>query len=579
MARSRPVYRIHPSIGVARVGDSDDYYLAPESVGGLPVNPSGRPFLPEDFRDADGRLRRQGARFEIYRYENGDVGVPVRPGADGVERIEWTVHLANKKAAWYQFIVSAGSRGYAPDHPLRNAAATSDEERTALIIDPGPRTVRGPNQRIELSRAENPGGYPMTFPPDGLEPAQIDSLGGLRSDAESRLIVLGGYGNSGCIPGPDGRPAPLEDYANNDGWFDDTADGPVRARLVLTDGRTVEVDHPAWVAVAPPRYAPELINIVTLYDTMYDAAVRGMQARPDIFSAGRWQPDFRPSFADDILPIIERIQRYAWVSAIPPHAHDLDIAKLGDPDPRWRALREFYLSVLRPPDAPNLESSPDHGMPLMPLLCGDNCFAPGPPLSSFLTLTQTQFFYMQQWAGGIFDPAPRPPLAPADALDRAALEQCVGGAFSPGIEVTWISRDTRIYAEPLRIRAKRHVRPPLSLGQDFADGLEPGDLCKYMALPWQADFNECSQEEAGSRFAYWWPVQRPDYVFTERGDELAQVAWVGTDADQTAPDYLKFADLREMVDSWAELGFVVNVGSEQQPRFVEVARRSQRSVP
>lgn len=578
---SRPVYRIHPSMGVARVGDSDEYYLPPEAAGALPVNPDGRPFRPRDFRDAGGFLRRQGARFEVYRYDDDNSkGVPVRPGAGGVERIEWTVHLANKKAAWFEFIVSAGSRGYAPDHPLRNPGVVADAARQELIIDPGPRTLRGPGESVEFSRTENPDGYKMTFPREVLQPAQIDSLGGLRTDSQSRLIVLGGYGNSGCIVGPDGRPASLEDYANNDGWYDDTADGPVRARLLLSDGSAVEVDHPAWVAVAPPRYAPELINIVTLYDTMFDAAVRGMEARPDIYRAGRWQRDFRPSFADDVLPIIERIRRYPWVSAIPPHAHDLDIARLGSTDQQWRPLREFYLSFIRPPDAPNLESSPDHGMPLMPMLCGDNCFAPGPPQSSFLTLTHTQFFYLQQWAEGNFDPEPRPAPAPAAALDRAALEQCVGGAFSPGIEVTWISRDTRIYAEPLRIRAAPDMHPPLSLGQDFSRGLEPGDLTKYMALPWQADFNECSQEEAGSRFAYWWPVQRPDYVFVENGDDdMAQVAWVGTDADQSAPDYLKFADLHLMVERWSRLGFVVNTRSERDPRFVEVERKLHRSPP
>jgi hypothetical protein len=570
---SDPVYRIHPAIGAARVGDSDHYYLAPEAAGALPVNPDGRPFAREDFRDADGHLRRQGARFEVFRYDGDGDGVPVRPGTGGVARIEWTVHIANKKAAWYDFIVSAGSRGHAPDHPLRNPGVVGDTERQALIIDPGPRTLTGPDQAAEFSRDQNPDGYPMTFPQGAFEPAPLNSLGGLRTDSESRLIVLGGYGNSGCVVGPDGRRPPLEDYANNDGWFDDTGDGSVRARLVLDDGSCVEVDHPAWVAVAPPRYAPELINVVTLYDTVFDAAVRGMDARPDIYRQDRWQQDYRPSFVDDVLPIIERIGRYPWVSAIPPHAHDLEIAKLRDPDPRWRAMREFYLSFIRPPDAPNLESSPDNGMPLMPMLCGDNCFVPGPPQASFLTLTHTQFFYLRQWADGVFEPGPGPAIAPAARLDRAALEQCVGGAFSPGIEVTWISRDTRIYSEPLRIRAARDVQPPLSLGQDFVRGLEPGDLCKYMALPWQADFNECSQEQAGSRFAYWWPVQRPDYVFIERGDTLGQVAWVGTDGDQNAPDHLKFADLHEMVANWSRLGFVFNTGTEQEPRFVEIDRQ------
>ena len=33
-------YAIHPAIGVARVGNSpESYYLAPDSIGGLPTEP------------------------------------------------------------------------------------------------------------------------------------------------------------------------------------------------------------------------------------------------------------------------------------------------------------------------------------------------------------------------------------------------------------------------------------------------------------------------------------------------------------------------------------------------------------
>src|SRR5258706_14587410 len=34
----------------------------------------------------------------------------------------------------------------------------------------------------------------------------------------------------------------------------------------------------------------------------------------------------------------------------------------------------------------------------------------------------------------------------------------------------------------------------LSQTNDFASGLQPGDLTKYMSVPWQADFNECSTQ-------------------------------------------------------------------------------------
>ncbi len=33
-----PIYKVFPAIGVARVGNSEEYYLAPETTGGLPDN-------------------------------------------------------------------------------------------------------------------------------------------------------------------------------------------------------------------------------------------------------------------------------------------------------------------------------------------------------------------------------------------------------------------------------------------------------------------------------------------------------------------------------------------------------------
>ena len=35
------VFKIHPAIGVARVGSSDAFYVAPETTGGLPTDRQG----------------------------------------------------------------------------------------------------------------------------------------------------------------------------------------------------------------------------------------------------------------------------------------------------------------------------------------------------------------------------------------------------------------------------------------------------------------------------------------------------------------------------------------------------------
>jgi hypothetical protein len=565
------IYKIHPSIGFARVGNSEEYYLAPETAGGLPILPGGGVFTPPDFRDADRRMRRQGARFEVFRYDEHrpSRGSAVRPGRDGVARIEWTVHLANKKPIWYQFLANAGEAGYAPDHPLRNAAVRDPAERVRLIIDPGPRTLTDRGQRAEFSRFDNPHGYPMTFPPEELRPRRIDSLGGIRTDDEGRLVVLGGYGASGSS-----APQPvIVDYANNDAWWDDVSDGPVTARVILEDGSAVDVDDGAWAVVGPPRFAPQLVNLVSLYDTMFDVAVREFGTRPDIFADSLWNRDYRPSWEREVRPIVERAHHYQWVVAIPPHPHNFEFDKLADPDPRYNPLRAFYLELVRPPDRPNLLVSADTGLTMMPYLAGDNVLDTGTLASNYLTLTATQYFFLQQWADGKFGiGAVGHDEGGGATVDRAALENAVGGAFMPGIEVTWISRNPAIYEAPFRIRRKRDVRPPLSLGQDFAEGLEPGDLGKYMAVPWQADFNECAHQPIGDRVFWWWPVQRPHFVYVRRGAGLKQVAWVGSDVDQNAADYIQFPDDIQMVEHWQQLGFVFNEGTRDKPRFVEVER-------
>ena len=91
--------KIHPAIGVARVGDSEhSFYIGPERAGGLPTEPEGGAPV-EHFKDAAGALRRQAARFRIYA---GDAEIVVGGELEGqrVVDIVWTVHLANKKSSF-----------------------------------------------------------------------------------------------------------------------------------------------------------------------------------------------------------------------------------------------------------------------------------------------------------------------------------------------------------------------------------------------------------------------------------------------------------------------------------------------
>src|SRR5205085_9049422 len=90
----------------------------------------------------------------------------------------------------------------------------------------------------------------------------IVDLGELRLEDEGYLIVLGGHGTSGSTATP---PVAIDEYANNDTWFDDAGDGSIKARLQFGDGTTVDADA-AWLLVGPPRFAPGIDNVVRLYD-------------------------------------------------------------------------------------------------------------------------------------------------------------------------------------------------------------------------------------------------------------------------------------------------------------------------
>lgn len=361
----RKTFRIHPAIGIARLGNSPtSFYLCPETPAGLPqecdddgnpsTGPDGMtPVLVEQFKDAQGRVRRQAARFQVFVYdEESPEGRPLRIG-DPVEGggnsgtlvdIQWRVHLANKKASSYEFQQLEGEHGHLSGHPRRNAHITGSA-RQRLVIDPGPRLVNGTDRRRTAFDRSGDGVMATRFPPENLAPHGIDTLGDLLVDNAARLLVLGGHGRSGSeLIGP-GNPS-LQDYANNDGWYDDTSDGPVMARLVMYSQevgrqRFVDVEYPAWVIVGYPRFVPEILDIVTLEDVMEDMFLREMALDTGIFgkidsfaepqqidSADpealrfwhtqrlEWNRELRPWFWRDIWPILFRPNEFNYLTNV-----------------------------------------------------------------------------------------------------------------------------------------------------------------------------------------------------------------------------------------------------------------------
>ena len=226
--------RIHPAIGVARLGNSpQEYFIGPE-IPGVYQYPEG------GFRDADNCLKRQGARFRIFGYDEHDrtVGEITEEEA----KIEWWVHLKNTKAVGRKF---AGVLHPAEEQRNRKWLKAGNDENQ-LILDPKVQTVAKRKAETRLLCEEFMG---ARFAP-ALELGRLLYEGGT-----GRLLVLGGSGRAGT-PHPHLYTLDAGDFANHDGWFDDTSDGVVTAKVVLGSGRKIYV-KPAWLIVAPPKFAPE----------------------------------------------------------------------------------------------------------------------------------------------------------------------------------------------------------------------------------------------------------------------------------------------------------------------------------
>jgi len=87
--------RIHPSIGIARIGNSPSAFFIGPELPGEPLRPRG------GYKDAQGRIKRQAARFRLFGYDARGKFVQEITTRDA--HMTWTVHLANKKAAWRMF--------------------------------------------------------------------------------------------------------------------------------------------------------------------------------------------------------------------------------------------------------------------------------------------------------------------------------------------------------------------------------------------------------------------------------------------------------------------------------------------
>src|SRR5215217_3388701 len=137
-----PVYKIHPAIGIARLGEASTFFIGPETPGLRPtVDESGFELPP--YKEG-GKIKPQAARFHIFEYVDkgsGDYVSSREISLDDkdVTKFVWTVHLANKKASFFKFKGLEGaertsSRG-------RRNKPLSELDPHKLEIDPKPRST------------------------------------------------------------------------------------------------------------------------------------------------------------------------------------------------------------------------------------------------------------------------------------------------------------------------------------------------------------------------------------------------------------------------------------------------------
>lgn len=519
---------IYPAIGIARVGNSPDGYFLGATIPGQPATDT------DDFRDKEGRIKRQAAKFYVYALDK-EGNVLGELNADHDVEIDWRVDVANKKSAWYNFDISldiptAAGKYDLDGNPTPNGLPVLSQARNQEFVgeDRKQLMIEARAQRIS-GRNSNPDGTKYHLKGEigqGKRRSEV-FLGELRTDEQARLIFLGGKGHSGSFNGKR-----LSTFANNQGWFDDTSDGPVDASVKLPDGRVLHAEG-AWVVTAPPNFAVGVQAFSTGYELITDLASR---MHPQLIKK-------KPAFYADIYPVLKHLNINQWVNAGVSRefgwgsAYDFGdealIAKLKDPSEANRPFRQTIFESFRNPDFKVMEPQ------AWPPLYGDamtfNINSTNP--RNWFAITTLKYNYLRQWAKGQFtiDDAPQSktweelsPTEQANGLTEAALEETLGGPFHPGCEFTWPMRHASMYKsdQPYRIKRRNNAKEDygVAISQRIAlapggplDGSSPGDLTKWMAVPWQADTSSCLSAYrafAGEYLPTFWPARVPNDVLT-----------------------------------------------------------------
>lgn len=358
MANSIKSIRIHPGIGMARMGNSDEFFIGPEAPGVIadPSYDGNSGSGKQQYRDAQMRLKRQAQRFRIYAYEANDqvIGEITANSAD-IKSIQWRVHVRNMKAANYAF---QGAYLFDPDK-LRNPdiqPGLKPGGRDQLIIDAGIQTIKSGDSGAKVlkgdvftgvSKGKLPGALRFeNFTPEDINsevevsytPAHDIELGQIRLDNQGQLIFIASPGKAESVTkpkvilsnpsefhnapnGPENGENPLTNqfaYFNIPGWWDDTCGGEIDATITLADGTVISTRdgveqasdagernpvRGAWVMTAPPKYSPHMMHVVSILDRVYEAFPEAYPYQQDT------------NFYRDIYQLFAKAVNYGWVSA------------------------------------------------------------------------------------------------------------------------------------------------------------------------------------------------------------------------------------------------------------------------
>jgi len=460
------------------------------------------------------------------------------------------VEVANRKAGWYDFN-EALDLAQAPAVERRNKNFTGSD-RAGLDITPKEKKITG----------NNVSGKKYQFD-DGDFLGEKVNLGELRTDEKGRLLFLGGHGVSDT---PFRNNAPYT-FDNNDGWYDDTSDGPVNAKVTI-DGKSYHAEQ-AWVVCAPPNYGTDLVGVKTMYDVMEDTFING----------GWTGFPSKLTFTKHVLPILQQFSDAQWVnygfsvgfgynspfdftdkstleklSQIVPITDPAEQADLAKTDVYQQFRREVY-NYFRPPSADASKIEKQYPME-WPWMYGDTItLGAKQDGDQYLTMTGTQLKILKMWVNGeVEDDLVIPkskgnhvaslrtlyhhshgsleeyPIEEQPAeLDKANLHFCLGGAFHPGCEMTWPMRNASMYTTAFRIRPRTENNPPPDYGDSLTHDIvvsnggplyynAPGDISRWMAVPWQSDTASCRSGYEPQYDPYlptFWPARVPNHVLSD----------------------------------------------------------------